>query len=31
VAAERIGRLPFANPAHRQMILDGLAKAGLPA
>jgi len=29
VAAERIGRLPFASPAHRQIIFDGIAKAGL--
>jgi adenylate cyclase len=30
VLAERIARLPFANPADRQRIADGLAKAGLP-
>jgi len=28
--AERLGRLPFTNPADPQKIIDGLAKAGLP-
>ena len=30
VLSERLGRLPYANPAHRETIIAGVAKAGLP-